>query len=125
MTETVTENVKSPHRGRKPAWLKTTIKTGENFRELKNLVKEENLHTVCEEALCPNIYECWERRSATLMILGDICTRSCGFCGVATGRPDWHDPDEPRRTALAVKQMGLKHCVITCLLYTSPSPRDS
>ena len=104
---------KSIANSRKPYWLKTQVRTGENFKELKQMVKQGNLNTVCEEALCPNIYECWERRSATLMILGDVCTRSCGFCSVITGKPIWDDPDEPRRTALAVKQMGLKHCVVT------------
>lgn len=100
-------------KARKPDWLKIKVRTGENYMDLKNLVRRGNLHTVCEEALCPNIYECWERRSATLMILGDVCTRSCGFCNVKTGRPTWNDPDEPRRTARAVREMGLKHCVIT------------
>jgi len=100
-------------RERKPDWLKVRVRTGKNFKELKNLVHDKNLNTVCEEALCPNIYECWERRSATLMILGNVCTRSCGFCNVKTGKPDWDDPDEPRRTAEAVRQMGLRHCVIT------------
>lgn len=97
----------------KPDWLKIRLQTGDNFSEIKKLVGEGNLHTVCEEALCPNIYECWERRSATLMILGDVCTRSCAFCNVKTGKPIWNDRDEPRRTAVAVKKMGLKHCVIT------------
>ena len=98
---------------RKPEWLKTKINTGSNYREVKKMVQNKKLNTVCEEALCPNIYECWERRSATLMILGDVCTRSCGFCNVITGKPIWDDPEEPYRTAQAVKQMGLKHCVIT------------
>ena len=98
---------------KKPNWLKTKINVGSNYKELKTMVKTKNLNTVCEEALCPNIYECWERRSATLMILGDVCTRSCGFCSVITGKPIWDDPEEPLRTAQAVKQMGLKHCVIT------------
>ena len=71
------------------------------------------LNTVCEEAKCPNIYECWDRKTATIMILGDICTRACGFCSVKTGKPKWHDPAEPFRTAMAVKKMGLKHVVIT------------
>ena len=82
MTQTAVKKGESRRGERKPPWLKTTIRTGDNFRELKKMVGEGNLHTVCEEALCPNIYECWERRSATLMILGDVCTRSCGFCGV-------------------------------------------
>ncbi len=105
---------KIPHSiNKKPNWLKTKINVGSNYKELKTMVKTKNLNTVCEEALCPNIYECWERRSATLMILGDVCTRSCGFCSVITGKPIWDDPEEPLRTAQAVKQMGLKHCVIT------------
>lgn len=98
---------------RKPQWLKVHMKVGKDFSDLKQIVKGGNLHTVCEEALCPNIFDCWDRRSATLMILGDVCTRSCGFCSVKTGRPTWSDPGEPRRTAIAVKKMGLKHCVIT------------
>lgn len=113
MSNFLAEKISQAHNVRKPSWLKTTLRTGNNFRELKRIIKAENLHTVCEEALCPNIHECWERRSATLMILGDICTRSCGFCGVSTGKPIWDDPDEPRRTALAVRKMGLKHCVVT------------
>ena len=104
---------KIANNNRKPDWLKIQIRAGQNYKELKGMVRDGNLNTVCEEALCPNIYECWERRSATVMILGDVCTRSCGFCSVNTGKPVWDDPDEPRRTALAVKQMGLKHCVIT------------
>ena len=98
---------------RKPDWLKVQVRTGKHYADLKKIVRTGNLHTVCEEALCPNIYECWERRSATLMILGDVCTRSCGFCSVKTGRPMWDDPDEPRRTAEAIGKMGLRHCVIT------------
>ena len=109
----VSDKINSARKTKKPSWLKTTIKTGNNFSEIKSMVKAGNLHTVCEEALCPNIFECWDRRSATLMILGDVCTRSCGFCNVKTGKPNWNDSDEPRRTALAVRQMGLKHCVIT------------
>jgi len=97
----------------KPDWLKIKLKTGPNFQDLKDIVKSNQLHTVCEEALCPNISECWERRAATIMILGDICTRSCGFCAVKTGKPTAVDLDEPLRTAAAVKRMGLHHCVIT------------
>jgi lipoic acid synthetase len=93
--------------------MKIRIRTGENYRDLRDLVQEQQLHTVCEEARCPNIYECWERRSATIMILGDVCTRSCGFCAVKTGRPPVLDQMEPVRTARAVQAMGLKHCVIT------------
>lgn len=98
---------------RRPPWMKIRIRTGENYRDLQNLVQEQRLHTVCEEARCPNIYECWERRSATIMILGDVCTRSCGFCAVKTGRPPGLDTMEPVRAANAVRVMGLKHCVIT------------
>jgi len=97
----------------KPAWLKTKLRSGPNFQDLKSIVNDHKVHTVCEEAKCPNISECWERRAATIMILGDICTRSCGFCAVKTGRPSAVDLDEPRRTAEAVKKMGLHHCVIT------------
>ncbi len=98
---------------RKPPWMKIKLRTGENYRDLKNLVRGKALHTVCEEARCPNIYECWERKSATLMILGDVCTRSCGFCAVKTGRPPYLDELEPYRVGAAVEAMGLRHCVIT------------
>jgi len=97
----------------KPAWLKTKLRNGPNFQDLKSIVSSHKVHTVCQEAMCPNISECWERRAATIMILGDTCTRSCAFCAVKTGRPSAVDPDEPRRTAEAVKKMGLHHCVIT------------
>lgn len=93
--------------------MKISIRTGENYRRLRNLVREQRLHTVCQEARCPNIYECWERRSATIMILGNVCTRSCGFCAVKTGRSAQLDELEPYRAARAVKAMGLRHCVIT------------
>lgn len=101
------------HNSRRPPWMKISIHTGENYRRLRDLMREQQLHTVCQEARCPNIYECWERRSATLMILGDVCTRSCGFCGVKTGRPSVLDEQEPFRVAAAVKALGLRHCVIT------------
>ncbi|MFC1482019.1 lipoyl synthase [Candidatus Neomarinimicrobiota bacterium] len=97
----------------KPDWMKIKVTTGSNYRDLKDLVANDRLHTVCEEAQCPNIYDCWERRSATLMILGDVCTRSCGFCAVKTGRPPIYDEKEPFRVAEAVKAMGLRHAVIT------------
>ena len=100
-------------RSSKPAWLKTTLRSGPNFQDLKRIVSDNQVHTVCQEAMCPNISDCWERRAATIMILGDICTRSCSFCAVKTGRPSAVDLDEPRRTAKAVKKMGLHHCVIT------------
>ena len=92
---------------------KIKLKIGKNFKFVKDIVKDQNLNTVCAEANCPNIYECWNRGTATLMILGDTCTRACGFCAVKTGKPTWEDPLEPMRTALAVKKMKLKHVVIT------------
>jgi lipoic acid synthetase len=98
---------------RRPEWLKVKIPGGEGYTETKQLVDQHRLHTVCEEARCPNIAECWSRRSATFMILGDVCTRSCGFCAVKTGRPPYLDWDEPRRVAEAVAQLNLRHCVIT------------
>ncbi|MCF6238281.1 MAG: lipoyl synthase [Candidatus Marinimicrobia bacterium] len=98
----------------KPTWLKTKLRSGPNFQDLKSIVADNQVHTVCQEAKCPNISECWERRAASIMILGDTCTRSCAFCAVKTGRPPSAvDQDEPRRTAEAVKKMGLHHCVIT------------
>jgi lipoic acid synthetase len=92
---------------------KISIRIDENFKQVKQLVQKEYLNTVCVEARCPNIYECWQRKTATLMILGDICTRSCGFCSVKTGKPSWNDPLEPLRVAHAVKKMSLRHVVIT------------
>lgn len=98
---------------RKPDWLKIKLKTGANYSNMKNLMKEHSLNTVCEEARCPNIYECWDHRTATVMILGDTCTRSCGFCSVKTGKPNDVDIDEPRRVADLVKKINLRHVVIT------------
>jgi lipoic acid synthetase len=98
---------------RRPEWLKVKIPAGENYFSLKNLVIDKKLNTVCEDARCPNIAECWARKIATFMILGDTCTRSCGFCSVKLGKPDAPDFDEPRRVAESVKQLGLKHAVIT------------
>ena len=92
---------------------KIKLQIGENYKFVKDIVKDQNLNTVCAEANCPNIYECWNRGTATLMILGDTCTRACGFCAVKTGKPTWDDPLEPTRTALAVQKMQLKHVVIT------------
>jgi lipoic acid synthetase len=94
-------------------WLKVKLPHGENYFELKQLVRDKRLHTVCESASCPNIGECWNQRTATFMILGDICTRSCGFCDVKTGRPLGLDREEPQRVAEAVKVLGLTHAVIT------------
>ena len=92
---------------------KVRLKISDGYKYTSSVVRKNNLHTVCEEARCPNIYECWDRGIGTIMILGDICTRACGFCAVKTGKPVWDDPMEPFRTAMAVKKMGLKHVVIT------------
>ena len=97
----------------KPSWLKIELPTGENYTNVKRIVKEHKLHTICEDGRCPNMGECWGAGTATFMILGNICTRSCSFCAVATGRPTEYDRDEPFRVAEAVRLMGVKHCVIT------------
>jgi lipoic acid synthetase len=102
-----------PLRERKPRWFKVPPPGGPRYRELTELIRDENLHTVCQEAACPNVGECWERGTATFMILGDTCTRRCGFCNVKTGKPTWHDPLEPARVARSVAKMGLRHAVIT------------
>jgi lipoic acid synthetase len=102
----------APH-GRKPSWLKMKMPGGDNYASLLKLVNEKKLHTVCQSAKCPNMGECWQAGTATLMILGDICTRSCGFCHIATGRPTELDTDEPRRVGEAVATMNLGHVVIT------------
>jgi lipoic acid synthetase len=98
---------------RKPPWLKVRFPGGENYVRLKSLMRTERLHTVCEEAHCPNIGECWEAGTATFMILGDTCTRACGFCAVKTGRPGEVDRLEPMRVARAVQEMGIGHAVVT------------
>jgi lipoyl synthase len=98
---------------RRPDWLRVKARFGPNFTELKSLMRSQQLHTVCEEAGCPNIYECWEEREATFLILGDTCTRRCGFCDVMTGRPEPVDLDEPERIAKAVEAMGLRYVVVT------------
>jgi len=92
---------------------KIRLKITEGYKFVNQTVQDNALNTVCEEARCPNIYECWDRKTATIMILGDTCTRACGFCSVKTGKPTWNDSAEPYRTAMAVKKMGLKHVVIT------------
>lgn len=99
--------------GRKPDWLKIKLTKGENFKQLKQLMRSKTLHTVCEEAKCPNIHECWANRTATFMILGNICTRACRFCAVTSGKPTELDLQEPKRVAEAVVQMGLQHVVVT------------
>jgi lipoic acid synthetase len=98
---------------RHPDWIKARMPSGDNYHELKGLLSGLNLNTVCEEARCPNIGECWDQRTATVMILGDTCTRACGFCAIKTGRPTWFDDDEPRRVAEAVAAMNLDHVVVT------------
>jgi lipoyl synthase len=102
-----------PVRRPKPAWLKAKAPVGENFHNLKKLARDLGLHTVCESAQCPNIGECWNHKTATFMLLGNICTRRCGFCAVPKGRPEAIDWDEPRRVADAVAKLGLKHAVVT------------
>ena len=99
--------------GRKPAWLKVRAPGGANYIRLKRLLHDANLHTVCEEAHCPNIGECWEDATATFMILGDVCTRNCGYCAVAHGKPTWEDREEPERIGQATARLGLAHVVIT------------
>ena len=92
---------------------KIRLQINQGYKDINKVVKSNNLHTVCEEARCPNIFECWDRGTATIMILGDTCTRACGFCAVKTGKPTWDDQMEPFRTAMAVKKMNLNHIVIT------------
>ena len=96
-----------------PEWIKVRVTQGEHYRELKQLVRDQRLHTVCEEAHCPNIYDCWNRRTATFMILGAVCTRACRFCAVTSGRPTELDITEPLRVAESVARLGLRHAVIT------------
>jgi lipoic acid synthetase len=96
-----------------PEWIRVRVREGENYRQLKQLVRDRRLHTVCEEARCPNIFDCWNRRTATFMILGDVCTRACRFCAVTSGRPTELDIGEPLRVAESVAELGLRHAVIT------------
>jgi lipoic acid synthetase len=98
---------------RKPSWLKVKAPGGENYVRLKGLMKELNLHTVCEEAHCPNVGECWQHGTATFMILGDVCTRNCGYCAVSHGRPPKYVIDEPNRVGAAIAELQLQHAVIT------------
>ena len=97
----------------KPEWIRTTARAGENYQDMRSLARGAGLHTVCAEAGCPNIYECWEDREATFLLGGAICTRRCDFCDIATGRPTEYDRDEPRRIAESVAQMGLRYATIT------------
>lgn len=97
----------------RPGWLKVSLKTGENFKQVGALISDHSLHTVCQEARCPNIFECWNQRTATFMILGDVCTRRCGFCSVKKGTPAPLDAEEPGRVAKAVEKMGITYAVVT------------
>lgn len=100
-------------RKKKPDWLRVKLPTGKEYREVRQVVSDHKLHTICESGNCPNMGECWGNGTATFMILGNVCTRSCGFCAVATGKPAEEDPYEPLRVAKSIKLMGLKHAVIT------------
>ena len=104
---------KSSARVKKPSWLRVKLPTGKEYLKVRELVSDHKLHTICESGNCPNMGECWGAGTATFMILGNICTRSCGFCAVATGRPEEADPFEPLRVAKSVKLMSVKHCVLT------------
>jgi len=112
-TELVQIDLAPKMRGPKPAWLKAKAPGGETFHALKKMARELNLHTVCESAQCPNIGECWNQKSATFMMLGNLCTRRCGFCAVPKGKPEPIDHTEPARVAYAVAQLGLSHAVVT------------
>jgi lipoic acid synthetase len=109
----MTAPLSEPLNPRKPAWLRARIPGGPVYQETRDIVRTHRLHTVCESAQCPNLGECWSRKTATIMILGDICTRSCGFCAVKTGRPTELDWEEPERVAEAIRLMDLRHAVIT------------
>lgn len=107
------ETIVSPVRQPKPKWLRVKLPTGKKYTELRGLVDKYNLHTICTSGSCPNMGECWSEGTATFMILGNICTRSCGFCGVKTGRPETVDWEEPEKVARSIKLMAIKHAVIT------------
>ncbi|HSM62431.1 MAG TPA: lipoyl synthase [Gillisia sp.] len=108
-----TETLTTPKRTPKPKWLRVKLPTGKKYTELRGLVEKYDLHTICTSGSCPNMGECWSEGTATFMILGNVCTRSCGFCGVKTGRPDTIDWDEPEKVARSIKLMKIKHAVIT------------
>ncbi|MCC9135908.1 lipoyl synthase [Pontibacter silvestris] len=107
------EGLNALGRPRKPNWLRVKLPVGKEYAKVRNIVEEYKLHTICESGNCPNMGECWGAGTATFMILGNVCTRSCSFCAVATGRPNEYDEDEPRRVAEAIQLMGVKHAVIT------------
>ncbi len=113
MIETTIVNSEQKQRVPKPKWLRVKLPTGEAFKKLRKIVSDNKLHTICESGNCPNMGECWGEGTATFMILGNVCTRSCGFCSVITGRPDAVDPFEPARVAKSVSLMSVKHAVIT------------
>ena len=105
--------IKKEPRSKKPSWLKVKLPLGEDYRKVRGVVEEYKLHTICQSGNCPNMGECWGAGTATFMILGNVCTRSCSFCAVKTGKPPEYDTDEPRRVAEAIHLMGVKHAVIT------------
>ena len=107
------ENSSETSRRKRPDWLRVKLPTGENYRHVRDIVDDFKLHTICQSGNCPNMGECWGAGTATFMILGNVCTRSCSFCAVKTGRPTEYDTDEPRRVAEAIRLMGVKHAVIT------------
>jgi lipoyl synthase len=109
----IPDSIATPQRVPKPKWLRVKLPTGENYKMVRSLVDEHKLHTICESGNCPNMGECWGEGTATFMILGNVCTRSCGFCAVSTGRPDAIDPLEPARVAKSIQLMKVKHAVIT------------
>ena len=113
LTRNTGQDASTPLPERKPPWLKVRAPGGKDYVEIRRLMRELDLHTVCEEARCPNIGECWQHRAATFMVLGDTCTRNCSYCAVSHGTPTEYDPHEPVRLAEAVEQIGLKHVVIT------------
>lgn len=109
----INENSNTENKTAKPSWLKVKLPIGEEYTKVRGIVSEHKLHTICQSGNCPNMGECWGAGTATFMILGNVCTRSCGFCSVATGKPEATDPFEPLKVAKSVKLMGLKHCVVT------------
>lgn len=114
LSDQILNNITAPPvGGRKPSWLRAKLPGGEGYQRLRTIMDQHQLHTVCESAKCPNMGECWSRGTATIMILGDVCTRSCGFCHIVTGRPPILDTEEPQRVAQAVELMALRHIVIT------------
>lgn len=113
MIELPVVNSEKEHRTKKPNWLRVKLPVGQEYAKVRKLVDTYKLHTICESGNCPNMGECWGAGTATFMILGNVCTRSCTFCAVATGKPNEYDTDEPRRVAEAIKLMGVKHAVIT------------